>query len=213
MCSKAAHEIVLSSRCRVLRTLRYGQGETAAWPCGSFALPSGAIRLLKDVLIKEEPRLTSFSEQRFCALPTWWFWRGGCTRSHSEPGRETPQRRWYFVLRRGRVGRRQVCKSQKLLLNHDRSAHRRNQRPQIAAFFASAAPQTPRPKAKPSNGQEQPTPTPKATNTANGPAKNPGMPRTLTNNAGWSSPRRPAEGKSLRGPAKQQTGHARNAHI
>jgi hypothetical protein len=122
MCSKAAHEIVLSSRCRVLRTLRSGQDEMAAWPCGSFTLPSGAIRLLKDVFKQEEPRLTSFSEQRFCALPTWWFWRGGCTRSHSEPGRETPQRRWYFVLRRGRVGRRQVCKSQKLLLNHDPSA-------------------------------------------------------------------------------------------
>ena len=47
-----------------------------------------------------------------CALPTWWSWRGGCTRSHSEHGRETPQRRWYFVLRRGRVGRCQVCKAQ-----------------------------------------------------------------------------------------------------
>ena len=47
-----------------------------------------------------------------CALPTWWSWRGGCTRSHSEHGRETPQRRWYFVLRRGRVGRCQVCKTQ-----------------------------------------------------------------------------------------------------
>jgi hypothetical protein len=43
------------------------------------------------------------------SLPTWWLWRGGCTRSHSELGRETPQRRWYFVLRRGRVGRCQVC--------------------------------------------------------------------------------------------------------
>ena len=41
---------------------------------------------------------------------TWWLWRGGCTRSHSELGRETPQRRWYSVSRRGRVGRRQVCK-------------------------------------------------------------------------------------------------------
>jgi hypothetical protein len=47
-----------------------------------------------------------------CALPTWWSWRGGCTRSHSEHGRETPLRRWYFVLRRGRVGRCQVCKAQ-----------------------------------------------------------------------------------------------------
>ena len=47
-----------------------------------------------------------------CASPTWWLWRGGCTRSHSELGRETPQRRWYFVLRRGRVGRCQVCQAQ-----------------------------------------------------------------------------------------------------
>jgi hypothetical protein len=46
-----------------------------------------------------------------CALPTWWLWRGGCTRSHSELGRETPQRRWYFVSRHGRVGRCQVCKT------------------------------------------------------------------------------------------------------
>ena len=33
---------------------------------------------------------------------------GQCTRSHPELGRESPQRRWYCVLRRGRVGRRQV---------------------------------------------------------------------------------------------------------
>ena len=47
-----------------------------------------------------------------CVLPTWWLLRGGCTRSHSEHGRETPQRQWYSVLRRGRVGRCQVCKTQ-----------------------------------------------------------------------------------------------------
>jgi hypothetical protein len=46
-----------------------------------------------------------------CTLPTWWLWRSGCTRSHSELGRETLQRQWYFVLRRGRVGRCQVCQS------------------------------------------------------------------------------------------------------
>ena len=51
--------------------------------------------------------LTSFSIT--CVSPTWWLWRGGCTRSLSEHGRETPQRRWYFVLRHGRVGRCQVC--------------------------------------------------------------------------------------------------------
>ena len=33
---------------------------------------------------------------------------GPNTRSHSELGRENLQRLWYFVLRRGRVGRRQV---------------------------------------------------------------------------------------------------------
>ena len=47
-----------------------------------------------------------------CASPTWWSLRGGCTRSHSEHGRETPLRQWYFVSRRGRVGRCQVCKTQ-----------------------------------------------------------------------------------------------------
>ena len=34
------------------------------------------------------------------------------TRSHSEHGREMPQRQWYFVLRHGRVGRCQVCQMQ-----------------------------------------------------------------------------------------------------
>ena len=37
---------------------------------------------------------------------TWWLWRGVYTRSHPELGRENPQRRWYCVSRRGRVGRR-----------------------------------------------------------------------------------------------------------
>ena len=65
----------------------------------------------------------SFSKQQFpcenmvirCVLPTWWLLRGGCTRSHSEHGRETPQRQWYSVLRRGRVGRCQVCKTQHMI--------------------------------------------------------------------------------------------------
>src|SRR6202046_3845560 len=42
---------------------------------------------------------------------TWWLWRGACTRSHPELGREIPQRPWYCVLRHGRVGRRQVLQS------------------------------------------------------------------------------------------------------
>ena len=47
----------------------------------------------------------------FTALSAWWLWRSGCTRSHSELGRETLQRRWYFVSRRGRVGRCQAYKA------------------------------------------------------------------------------------------------------
>src|SRR3546814_17009033 len=38
---------------------------------------------------------------------------GSNTRSHPELGRENPQRRWYCVLRRGRVGRRQVFQARK----------------------------------------------------------------------------------------------------
>ena len=36
---------------------------------------------------------------------TRWLWRKRPTRPHSELGRESLQRRWYFVLRHGRVGR------------------------------------------------------------------------------------------------------------
>lgn len=39
---------------------------------------------------------------------------GSNTRSHPELGRENPQRRWYCVLRRGRVGRRQVFQAQQM---------------------------------------------------------------------------------------------------
>lgn len=71
----------------------------------------------------------SFSKQQFpcenmvirCVLPTWWLLRGGCTRSHSEHGRETPQRQWYSVLRRGRVGRCQVCKTQRIIKQSSQS--------------------------------------------------------------------------------------------
>ncbi len=34
--------------------------------------------------------------------------RGGHTRYHSELGSKVPQRRWYFILRYGRVGRCQA---------------------------------------------------------------------------------------------------------
>ena len=45
------------------------------------------------------------------ASMTWWLWRGTRTRSHPELGRENPLRQWYCVLRRGRVGRCQVLKT------------------------------------------------------------------------------------------------------
>ena len=32
-----------------------------------------------------------------CASPAWWPWQGDQTRSHSELGRQTPQRPWYCV--------------------------------------------------------------------------------------------------------------------
>ena len=44
---------------------------------------------------------------------TWWLWRGGHTRSHPELGREDPQRRWYCILRCGRVGRCQVFQARR----------------------------------------------------------------------------------------------------
>lgn len=68
-------------------------------------------------------KTTSFSN--LCSSPTWWLWRSGCTRSHSELGRETLQRQWYFVLRHGRVGRCQVCQEHKSnhLLKYIQNTH------------------------------------------------------------------------------------------
>ena len=50
--------------------------------------------------------LTSWHPTPTSAATTGWPWRGCPTRSHPELDRETPQRRWYCVSRRGRVGRR-----------------------------------------------------------------------------------------------------------
>ena len=73
---------------------------------------------------------------KLCPLPTWWSLRGRCTRSHSEPGREMPQRQWYFVSRRGRVGRRQVCKWQSKTKSsqNDQAAIRPPDRPRKRPF-------------------------------------------------------------------------------
>ncbi len=101
---------------------------TARRTSGGSALPAaGIIRISAKDVFKTKRSFTlhqllirfASARRKSCALPTWWFWRGGCTRSHSEHGRETPQRRWYFVLRRGRVGRCQVCKTQDKFRNND----------------------------------------------------------------------------------------------
>ena len=66
-----------------------------------------------------------------CSSPAWWFLRGAPTRSHSEHGRENPQRQWYFVSRRGRVGRCRACQDHLLeTFSHDLSSprHRKNRR-------------------------------------------------------------------------------------
>jgi hypothetical protein len=52
-----------------------------------------------------------------CFSPAWWLWRSVHTRSHLELGRKSLQRQWYFVLRRGRVGRCQACEKQNFI--HD----------------------------------------------------------------------------------------------
>ena len=63
-------------------------------------------------------RQSSCSKPKLRLSLAWWSWRGANTRSHPELGRENPQRRWYCVLRRGRVGRRQACKSRNTRHTH-----------------------------------------------------------------------------------------------
>ena len=60
---------------------------------------------------------------------------GQNTRSHPELGRENPQRRWYCVSRRGRVGRRQTFQTSQDL-PHTRASPRKRQ---------GSAPKAPKP--------------------------------------------------------------------
>jgi hypothetical protein len=68
----------------------------------------GEIRPLTSVLCP--PKSICFI---FCPSPAWWLLRSDKTRSHPELGRQTLQRRWYYVSRPGRVGRCQACQGQK----------------------------------------------------------------------------------------------------
>ena len=117
-------------------------------------------------------------KSKSCALPTWWLWRGGCTRSLSEHGRETPLRPWYFVLRRGRVGRCQVCKAQ-LKSSHNKLY---GQKPKQKAAHKAAF------RVTIYRGLEQPPPN-RRRQCLRGPAnKKSGLAQTAHNGAGWSSP-------------------------
>ena len=50
--------------------------------------------------------------------PAWWLLRSDKTRSHPELGRQTLKRPWYYVSRRGRVGRRQA-RQERALIHHE----------------------------------------------------------------------------------------------
>ena len=39
--------------------------------------------------INTKPGIRQKPASQICSLPTWWLWRGACTRSHPEHGRET----------------------------------------------------------------------------------------------------------------------------
>ena len=88
---------------------------TLIYPClrhqavGNGQQSVGATRLPAPMPMRHCQRQTP--RKPFRASLAWWFQRGAHTRSHSELGRQTPQRPWYFVSRRGRVGRCQACKA------------------------------------------------------------------------------------------------------
>ncbi len=60
-------------------------------------------------------RHSPFAIRVLCFSPAWWLWRSVHTRSHLELGRKSLQLQWYFVLRRGRGGRRQACEKQNFI--------------------------------------------------------------------------------------------------
>ena len=55
---------------------------------------------------------------------------GPNTRSHPELGRENPQRQWYCVSRRGRVGRRQVFQARNQNTRTLKTTQNKNPKPQ-----------------------------------------------------------------------------------
>ena len=116
-----------------------------------------------------------------CLLLTWWLLRGGCTRSHAEHGRETPQRQWYFVLRRGRVGRCQVYKMQQLIkLIFSFTSCPDGQRSSIRWLNSGwSSPAVPQAQSQ-ADGKQKTGQSP--------PVRVVQTPRSARHNAGWSSP-------------------------
>src|SRR5438270_13449095 len=78
-------------------------------------------RIQMDPLSSDIRSLSSDHCFIFCLSPAWWLLRSDKTRSHPELGRQTLQRRWYYVSRPGRVGRCQACQRQKNPLQNVRS--------------------------------------------------------------------------------------------
>ena len=112
------------------RCERIGDGGLwIAMSCPISHQPSAAHRHLPNSIFKQHARvgLAPFAPNKMCSSlcssPAWWLWRGVHTRSHLELGRKSPQRQWYFVLRRGRVGRCQACKEQSEFPSHHDTNH------------------------------------------------------------------------------------------
>jgi hypothetical protein len=104
------------------RAARLGGRQKTENGIQTFRIPHSVFRIPKPSFASAGKRTTerektAFRPLAFCSpssdirpLPAWWLLQGDQTRSHPELGRQTPQRQWYFVSRRGRVGRRQACK-------------------------------------------------------------------------------------------------------
>ena len=82
-----------------------GQGEGSEQ---QFLIPASGLNLEARSHVAIAAHQIPSTHQHASGVVAWWPSRGCYTRSHPEHGRETPQRPWYCVSRRGRVGRRQA---------------------------------------------------------------------------------------------------------
>ena len=120
----------------------------------------------------------------FSAATAGWPWRGCPTRSHPELDRETPQRRWYCVSRRGRVGRRPALPAEIIPAppTHKQPKNRKTRTTPHGAVLAAREPCCRQPRQNPPS---PPVPVPDP------PRQLPLAPRSrhpAHDPAGWSSP-------------------------